>query len=130
MGGERQKDATAGAVSCCISTAADAQDALVFLHDALAHPQAQSGAFGVLGSKEGLKDLRHVFRRNAATIIRHGHSYALALLPVMPMPHTDMDIARPGNSFNGIQNEVANYLPQFAGERRQRKDLTDIPMHS
>ena len=49
-------------MSCFIGTAADAEAALMLLHNALAYPQAQAGAFGVFGSEEWLEDLRHVFR--------------------------------------------------------------------
>ena len=77
-----------------IGTAADAQTALVLLHNALAHPQTQSGAFGIFCGKERLKDLRHVFRRNAAAIVGHNDPYAFTLLPVMRVAHADIDVSR------------------------------------
>jgi hypothetical protein len=112
------------------SAAAHTQRALVLMHDSMADPQAQAGALGVLGGEEGLEDLRHVFRRDAAAIVRHGNSYAFAPLPVMSVFYADKNISRRRYGFNRVLYQIGKDLPQFAGKGRQRPNRAEVLMYS
>ena len=82
--------------------ATHAQPALMLLNDSLAHPKPEARAFGILGRKERFKNMWHVFRRDTTAIVGDGYTNALAVLPIMDLPYSNIDMPKRGDGLNRI----------------------------
>src|SRR5580658_1204417 len=77
---EGQEDGEDGPAFAGSGGAAHANGTAMVLDDALAHPQAEPGAYVFFGGEEGLKELRADGSGNAAAGIGHGKADAVGFV--------------------------------------------------
>ena len=99
-----------------LGAGAQAYPTFVLLDDAFAHPEAQAGAFFVLGGEEGVEDFPDGIAGDAGAVIGNGDAYAAVRRPFPLTAGGDADFDRGGAGLEGIADEVQEYLAQFAGE--------------
>ena len=93
------------------------EGAIVFLHDALADPEAEAGALGGFGGEEGLEETPDIVGMNADAGVDDGDGGAAAL-PVSRSASRTMDAqsAAVGHGLDGVADEVEKDLAQLDRE--------------
>ena len=112
------------------SAAAQVDQPLVLYDDAVAYPQAQTGAGGFFGGKECLEDVRAHRRLHAAAGVGYGKANALArgLFPVAGAAGADNDAASGCGCVDGVADQVGKNLAQLAGEAEKIESRIVIPL--
>lgn len=99
----------------CVGSAFHPNPAIVFCHNALAHPQSHSSAFGSLRRVERLKKVRDSLRAHPGSIVSNCHFEPRSLLSrihdiVHPKANTRAGLFQ---RVNRIRYQIGKDLPQF-----------------
>src|SRR5690348_5353321 len=94
--------------------AAETDVPLIFLNDAAADPQPQSGSFRLLSAEERLKDAFGVFRADACSGVVHGYFHAVtSAARVGAFAQMQSELATFRHGLYGITDNVQKDLFQF-----------------
>src|SRR5579862_2520983 len=113
----RDVDAETGRGFSLRRDAAESDGAVVFLHDALADPEAESSSLRGLGGEEGLEEMPGVFCLDSGAGVTDGDRYVFVEARCIgALADGDAQLAAVGHGLNGVGDEVHEDLPQLAGK--------------